>query len=233
MQPYLFPYIGYFQLAHSVDEFWLLDTVNYVQHGWMNRNKVLVNGKDYLFTIPVNKHPRICPISEKVYADQAPKALEKLEKTLRASYAKAPHLDRAVHLVETVRGRLSEKAHAADFTDTTELALRLTFDAIGLHRPIHRVSSLDIPGDLKGEARIIAACQQLGAARYVNMAGGKELYDPAAFSAKGIELRFLEPSLVPYFQGQQDFAPGLSILDAVAWVDPADMPELYRRYSLS
>lgn len=232
MQPYLFPYIGYFQLAHCVDEFWLMDTVDFIHRGWMNRNKLLVNGKEYLFSIPVNKYPRF-PISAKQFAEHAPPALEKLIKTLRGSYGKAPHLDQAIFLAEAVRDKLSGQQQSADFTATTEFALRKTFECIGLNTPIHRLSSLGLPDDLKAQDRIIAACRQLGATRYVNMAGGKDLYEKADFEAAGVELRFLEPSLVPYFQGQQDFAPGLSILDAIAWVDPADMPELYRRYSLS
>ena len=52
MQPYLFPYIGYFQLIHAADLFVLYDDVNFRKQSWINRNKILLNGKDYTFTIP-------------------------------------------------------------------------------------------------------------------------------------------------------------------------------------
>ena len=55
MQPYFFPYIGYFQLINAVDKFIILDDVNYIKKGWINRNRILLNGKDYLFTIPCEK----------------------------------------------------------------------------------------------------------------------------------------------------------------------------------
>ncbi|MDW3118536.1 MAG: WbqC family protein [Roseovarius pacificus] len=77
MQPYLFPYIGYFQLAAAVDEFWLLDTVQFIQQGWMNRNNLLINGHKTMFSIPVNKRPRIDLISNKAYGPTAARDCEK------------------------------------------------------------------------------------------------------------------------------------------------------------
>ena len=55
MQPYLFPYIGYYQLIKAVDSFVLLDDVNYIKKGWINRNRILLNGSPHLFTMPLEK----------------------------------------------------------------------------------------------------------------------------------------------------------------------------------
>src|SRR6056297_3083822 len=86
MQPYLFPYMGYFQLVAAVDEFWLLDTVQFIRRGWMNRNHLMVNARKTLFTVPVTSGSRDQPILEKTYdREEALKALEKLAGTIRGA----------------------------------------------------------------------------------------------------------------------------------------------------
>lgn len=92
MQPYLFPYLGYFQLAHSVDEFWLLDTVSFIQHGWMNRNNLMIANTKKLFTIPVSAGPADQVISEKTFARNSVHALNKLQRSVAQSYASVPSL---------------------------------------------------------------------------------------------------------------------------------------------
>ena len=167
MQPYLFPYIGYFQLAHSVDEFWLLDNVNFIRRGWMNRNNLLVNGNRWLYTIPVNSGPRDQLILHKTFSPDAVHTIDKLYGTLHTSYSKAPHLDRVLELVAAVRDAIVASSKPADFTETTEFALRKAFDMIGIATPIYRVSSLNLANGLSGQGRILAACEAVGANRYV------------------------------------------------------------------
>ena len=52
MQPYIFPYLGYFQLVNCVDTFVFYDDVNFIKRGWINRNKILINGKEVLLSFP-------------------------------------------------------------------------------------------------------------------------------------------------------------------------------------
>lgn len=226
MQPYLFPYLGYFQLARAVDEFWLLDTVNFIHRGWMNRNNLLVGETKKLFTIPVSSGPRDQLICEKTFAPQAAGELDKLDRTMRNAYAKALHLGRALGLVARVREAFASSHQRADFTGVAEFALRETFDMIGVDTPIRRISTLRLADKLKGQERIIAACKAIGAGGYVNMIGGRKLYDHQAFLRSGLSLWFLEPVLLAYGQGRTEFTPGLSVLDAMAHVSPGNFPEL-------
>lgn len=226
MQPYLFPYIGYFQLAAAVDEFWLLDTVQFIQQGWMNRNNLLINGRKTMFSIPVNKRPRIDLISNKAYGPTAARDCEKLARTVRQAYAKAPYTDDALRLVEGLARHLAHSPQPADFTEATEYALHLCFDALGLTTPIRRISSLGLDDTLTGQERIIAACRAIGAQDYVNMIGGRDLYDADSFAAAGLSLHFLEPALPPYDQGHAGFEPGLSILDVIANVAPEGIRDM-------
>lgn len=68
MQPYLFPYVGYFQLLKAVDQFVILDNVQYINRGWINRNRILINGKDNLFSFSVKKDEREKNICERFFA---------------------------------------------------------------------------------------------------------------------------------------------------------------------
>ena len=226
MQPYLFPYLGYFQLVAAVDEFWLLDTVQFIQHGWMNRNALLVNGQRTLFTIPVNKRPRLDTIANKVYGPNAVQDCTRLVKTLGQSYAKAPHVDTVIAIVQDFARHLAQTPQPADFTTATETALQSCLDAIGLATPIRRISSLGLDDTHTGQDRIIAACQTIGAQVYVNMIGGRDLYKADDFAASGIDLRFLRPVLPDYDQGLPAFEPGLSILDVLAHMSPDDIRKM-------
>lgn len=226
MQPYLFPYLGYFQLAAAVDEFWLLDTVQFIQQGWMNRNALWINGRKTMYSIPVNKRPRINLISNKSYAPTASKDSLKLAKTMRQAYAKAANVETAAQLVEDFAQHLERSSVAADFTSATEFALQRCFDVIGLTTPIKRISSLRLDQNLGGQDRIIAACQGIGAQNYVNMIGGRDLYDADSFAAAGLRLHFIDPVLPTYNQGHDGFEPGLSILDVIAHVPPTDIRKM-------
>lgn len=223
MQPYLFPYLGYFQLIAAVDEFWLLDTVQFIQQGWMNRNALMVNGQRTLFTIPVNKRLRVDIVTNKVYAPTSTQECTKLMKTLRQSCAGAAHVETALSVVEAFAQHLERTPKPADFTTATQTALRACLDAIGLATPVRRISSLGLDDRHTGQDRIVVACQAIGAQEYINMIGGCDLYEPGVFAASGLALQFLRPVLPEYDQGLPAFEPGLSILDVLAHVSPEDI----------
>ena len=230
MQPYLFPYIGYFQLAAAVDEFWLLDTVQFIQQGWMNRNVLLVNGHPTPFTISVKKKPRNDIIANKVYAQNAVRDCVKLSRTLQQSYSRAPYLETALKVVDDFKCYLLSKGNTADFTAATKVALQSSFDAIGLHTPIRKISELHLDNTLTGQDRIVAACRTIGATKYINMAGGQELYDPYEFQKFNVDLQFLEPVLSSYNQATHLFIPSLSILDVLSFVHSDDIKKMITQY---
>lgn len=107
MQPYLFPYIGYFQLLNAVDMFVVFDDVNFIKKGWINRNNILVNRQKYLFTVPLKDASQNKLIKEVQIADDGWQ--EKFLKTVAQSYKKAEFFDEAFALIEKlcVRANLS------------------------------------------------------------------------------------------------------------------------------
>ncbi len=103
MQPYLFPYIGYFQLIHSVDKFYFYDDVNFILRGWINRNRLLLGSEEFLFSVPLKEKSHLKTINEvEVAHDVFPEWREKFLKTLRFYYRKAPHFEATYSLIEPV-----------------------------------------------------------------------------------------------------------------------------------
>ena len=93
MQPYLFPYIGYFQLIHAVDKFVVYDDIEYSKKGWVNRNRILVNGKDQLFTLPLKKDSDYLHISKRKLADNYRTEAKKIFNKINSIYKNAPYYD--------------------------------------------------------------------------------------------------------------------------------------------
>jgi hypothetical protein len=222
MQPYMLPYLGYFQLLHSVDTFVLLDDVAFINKGWINRNQLLVNGAAHLFTIPLAGSSQNKLIQDlRLHPDD--RARRKLLATIRQAYRAAPEFGRVFPLVEAVL--LSQEL---DLTTLVISSLSLINSYVGLPVPLVRSSALAKSSQATGQARIIAICQSLGASEYVNMAGGAALYAAPDFAAQGLKLTFLAPTLPPYPQGSGAFVPGLSIVDVLMHNSPIRVRELFK-----
>lgn len=209
MQPYLLPYIGYFQLMAAVDRFVLLEDVNYINRGWVNRNRILLGGKPHLFTLPLraaSQNRLICEI-ERV---GDPAWARRLLRTLHQAYSKAPHYAQVAPVLERIVGH--DAPLLGDYLHHSLLAVR---EHLGLDTDL--VRSRDQQGDaaLKGQERILDICRREGAAVYVNAIGGTELYEREAFAAQGVQLRFLKPRPTSYLQWGGPHLPWLSIVDVL------------------
>jgi len=212
MQPYLFPYIGYFQLLHSVDRFVVFDDVAFIKQGWINRNRILINGSASFFTVPVkdaSSHRLICDML--IDDDrQHQRWTEKLLKSFDNAYRRAPQFASVFPLLESVvaakPARIAELALASVKAVARFLELRTTF-----------VESSTIYGNaqLKGEERVLAICAAEGATEYINASGGRSLYSRERFESRAVKLAFLEPRLVEYRQFGSAFVPWLSIIDVL------------------
>lgn len=207
MQPYFFPYLGYFQLLATVDKLVVYDDVNFIKQGWINRNFILVNCKAQRITIPVRNASSFELISRtKLAADWQAKFL----KTIQQAYCRAPYFDHIFSLVE--------KITAADHKTISELALasiQAVVDYLEFRLQVESTSSRYGNSHLKGKERVLDICRQEACAAYYNLPGGKELYDYETFASAGIRLIFIEPRVMPYKQLNCEFIPNLSIIDVL------------------
>src|SRR2546425_10536248 len=100
MQPYFFPYVGYFQLMNAADLFVVYDNIKYTKKGWINRNRILQNGKDVVFSIPLRKDSDSLHIRNREISADFKKA--KLLNQIREAYRRSPHFERTFSLVERI-----------------------------------------------------------------------------------------------------------------------------------
>ncbi|MBV8626131.1 MAG: WbqC family protein [Herbaspirillum sp.] len=215
MQPYLFPYIGYWQLMRAADRFVIFDDVNYINRGWINRNRLLINGEPTFITLPLrqaSQNRKICEI------DIAPAAewQRKMLKMVEVTYRKAPHFAEVFPLVERILA-FPEQNLAAFLAHQ----LQALAGFMGLSVQFETSSRSYGNSELVAQERILDICRREQADVYVNAQGGKALYDPASFSAEGIELRFIAMRPQAYVQRSTGFTPYLSVIDVLMEVGPA------------
>lgn len=181
MQPYFLPYAGYFRLFAAADRVALLDCVQFPRRGWVHRNRLTgVNGDPVWLTLPLQPAPRDALIAELRFADDAEQSLvERCRRFPILSDTTQP----LVHALHRPHG---------DVVDYIAGLLRLCCDALDLPFDTIRTSTLSIDPNVRGQDRILAIAETLGATRYVNLQGGKALYDPAVFSARGIDLNIFD-----------------------------------------
>jgi hypothetical protein len=229
MQPYAFPYIGYFALVEASARFVFYDDVQHKPRGWINRNRILMQGQDHLFSIPVSKSSQNAMIQDVLLHE--PEAFRALFlQQLGQSYRRAPHARVAMRYVDEVL--------SAGHRSIAELAMHSVQCActlIGIEREFLRssVSFADTRG-LPRADRLIAIAHASGASRYVNSPGGHSLYEPAYFAKQGIALQFVETALVPYNQvGTNSFVPGLSIIDVLMHNDARSISSMLRLQHLT
>ena len=224
MQPYIFPYLGYFQVLNAVDEYVIYDDVQFIKGGWINRNNILVNGQKILFTLGLEGASPNKLINEIKVGDSD---LQKLPKTLAQAYARAPQKAPVLDLVTRI-------CNYGDHNLARFIGNSLHEIAAYLEIPTKLVYSSSLKKDtsLKGQDKVLAICKELGAEMYINSIGGQELYDRAAFSAQGVELKFLKSDLIEYPQLGGAFMPGLSIIDVMMFNSPAQTRQLLEAYEL-
>jgi hypothetical protein len=212
MQPYFFPYIGYYQLLRKVDHFVFYDDVNYINRGWINRNRVLVNAAPSYFTVELSGASQNKLIMEVPWIDNSAKLL----RTLRMAYAKAPHVQAVCALVEDCFLRsgpsIADLAANSVMLVAAHLGLPTTFARSSEHYPDTR--------GMERAQRLITITQRTGATTYINPSGGRELYTRPQFAEGGISLHFMQEHIEPYAQFGSEFVPALSIIDVLMFNDP-------------
>ena len=210
MQPYFFPYLGYWQLIGAVDTFVVFDDVNYIKRGWINRNVIrLSSGETSYIRIPVAKASQNRLICEHELAD-FDEAKATILKTLEYNYKKQPHYREGMSVVNEVFGKAT--SNLADFLSRQ---IEVVANYFGFDAEIVRSSRLSNDKSLSAQTKIIDIVKLLGGDVYVNAIGGTSLYDAEAFEREGVELKFLQPFLPEYDQGFPDFVPSLSVVDAL------------------
>lgn len=214
MQPYFCPYIGYFQLVAATDLFVFYDDVNYIRGGWINRNRIISGGKEFLFTVPIADASSYRLIKD-TEVNWAVKDMAKIHNNIRHSYARSPYFSDVFAIVDTI--------FAARHPTISALAIdsvKRFSHYLGLATEF-KISSEE--GYQKTDDRVqnlVNILKAEGAEHYINPIGGQELYKKEDFLAHGIKLNFIKGT------------GSLSIIDVCMTHSRDEVREMLKNYSL-
>jgi len=208
MQPYFFSYIGYFQLIAAVDQFIVYDNIKYTKKGWINRNRMLQNGKDVMFSLPLKSDSDSLDVCERELAGDFNR--DKLLNQFKGAYRRAPYFEQTFPLLEQIVRY--EDPNLFRFLHHSIVKI---CEHLGITTEIRISSGIAIDHSLKSQDKVLALCEAAGASTYVNTIGGMELYSKETFREKGIELKFIKSKPFEYAQFGAEFVPWLSIIDVM------------------
>ncbi len=225
MQPYFLPYIGYFQLIKAVDTFVVYDNIQFTKKGWINRNRVLINGKDEYISLPLKKDSDYLMVNERFLSESFDQEKDKLLRKISENYRKAPHFKEGFAVVEDCFN--SPERNLFDFVWSS---VRKVCQYLNITTEVVVSSNLPIDHSLKAQEKVIALCKNLHADEYINNAGGMELYEKEDFSREGIALHFIESKSRPYKQFNTAYMAKLSILDVMMFNSAEEIMAMLTEY---
>jgi hypothetical protein len=193
MQPYFFPYAGYFRLLSCVDEFVIYDCVQFRRRGRIHRTQVPgPRGEIEWLTLPLAPSPVETTIVDCEFAAGARAKFD--DRLRRFDWIRTARGPGAEPIREFLRSPLE------NVVDFLEGSIRLVVSLLELPGPpkITRSSSLSIDPEVRGQDRILAIISALDGSHYLNAPGGTALYRDEAFAARNIGLEFLQPYDGPY-----------------------------------
>jgi len=227
MQPYFFPYIGYFQLMKYVDIFVVYDNIKYTKKGWINRNRILFNGKEELFTIPIKKGSDFLNIDERFLSDNALQMKNKFLKKIELSYKNAPYYNDVFSIIKECI--LYDKINLFSYIFNSLIKIR---ENLNLNTEFIISSKLNIDHALTKQDKVIEICRCLNATDYINSYGGIDLYSREQFEKNNLKLSFLKTNYIKYHQFYNDFVSSLSIIDVMMFNSKKEISNYMNDFNL-
>jgi len=227
MQPYLFPYLGYFQLMKAVELFVSYDDVQYIKGGFINRNYLLINGRKKMFSFPLKKDSTYSNINERFFSDDFDYHAEKFLKTVYQEYHKAPFFAETFALITSVLNH--KDRNVASFVTNSLISIAQHLSLNTSFCLSSRIPKNCHPGK---KDRLLHIIKFFKSNHYINPIGGRELYDKSDFEKEGIILNFIRMNDVTYKQFAHAFVPNLSIVDVLMFNSRDTIGELLEEYTL-
>jgi hypothetical protein len=209
-----------------VDKFIFYDDVSFINKGWINRNRILLNGKDHLFTIALKSASQNKLINQIEICKQN----NKIVKTIKQAYSKAPYFKDVFTLIQQVFDKMNE---TKSISKIAEISVKMVSNYLNLSTFfITSSEKYSYTQNLYREKRLIDICQENGANIYINSSSGKILYNHESFKENGIKLFFIKNNINTYKQFNNDFIPRLSIIDVMMFNDKKTITEFLNNYEI-
>ena len=226
MQPYFVPYIGYWQLMNLVDKYVIYDDVNFIKGGWVNRNRIVNNGKIQFFNVPmVGASPN--KLINEVQVNTNPNIQKKNLRIIEAAYRKAPYYSDVYPVLEKIICSSEETLASYLISSIYSIA-----DYLNIKTEFIVSSSIEKNNELRGQDKVLEICEKTGSTEYYNAIGGMELYSKNDFSDRGIVLKFVRTKPTEYKQFSDEYYPNLSIIDVMMFNDIPRIREMLESYSI-
>ena len=223
-QPYFIPYIAYWQLIKACDVFLIADNYAFIKAGWIQRNRILCHGKPLYYRIEISKKSDSRLINQTEIAEID---VEKKLKTLFFCYHSAPYFEQGFALMKKIFAFKDRNVNSFLVN-----SIKIICEYLGIKTKIMFSSELEGNNLYKREYRIYDACKRLGGTTFINAIGGKKLYSKEDFAARGIDLKFIHSRAREYKQFDNEFVPGLSILDVIMFNSVQEISEMLDEYTL-
>lgn len=228
MQPYFFPYLGYFQLINSVDKFVIYDNVEYTKRGWINRNKLLFNNEVAYFTINLKKDSDYLDVTDRIISPvyfnrEMPKILRKIKQ----NYKKAPYFKNVYPLLQKIFRYKDENLLNYILNSIIEIS-----NYLDIKTKLIVSSKIPVNNKLKNKLRVFEIYNYFQANTYINSIGGNNIYLKEDFEKHGVNLRFLKSKTPHYKQNRNEFIPNLSIIDVMMFNSLEKITEMLGDYIL-
>ena len=227
MQPYFLPYIGYWQLMNAVDKFVIYDNIQYTKSGWIRRNRILLNGKDLLISLPIKKDSDFLDIKDRYLSENYLKEKNKIKNQIKAAYQKAPYYKLVMPIIERIIDNEEKNLFLYLYN-----SIILVKEYLNINTQLIISSSINMNHNLKSQGRVIEICRQLKADHYINPIGGTNLYDKKEFEKHGIKLSFLKTEDIIYKQFDNEFIPNLSIIDVMMFNSKDEINKMLDKFTL-
>ena len=231
MQPYFFPYLGYISLIKHTDRFIIFDTVQFIRHGWIERNRILKQNGGWIYIqVPLIKIGRETLINE-IQINNTENWKNKILSQLQTYKKIAPNYFKVIKLLNEI--------FEDDFNDIVHLnkrTLESVCDYLGLNKKFEIFSemNLEIEPVYEPDEWALNICKALGNVdEYWNPTGGRSFFDKSKYEKSGIELKFQNVELLQYNQKRENFESGLSIIDVMMFNSPEVINEMLNEYELT
>jgi len=226
MQPYFLPYIGYWQLLNAVDRYVIYDDVNFIRGGWINRNRILMNGESKLINVQMHNASQNKLIKEiEILADPIYK--KRLLRNIEGCYKKAPFFADALPVIENIISY-----NEMNLAKYLQYAISRICEYLTIDTELIVSSTLCKNNELRGQKKILEICKILDADEYFNAVGGQLLYSRADFDGQGIQLKFIKTGAIRYQQFKNEFVPDLSIIDVMMFNSVEQVKKMLEDYEV-
>ena len=229
MQPYFFPYIGYFQLIAAVDKYVFFDTPQYERRGWMNRNRIinLKNGFTYI-TVPIVKAPQNTSLYD-VRIDNSREWRKTILSQLEVYKKRAQYYDRTIALIKAI---LNDSPDSLSELNIFSVLRICDYVGFSIDYDVFSKMNIEVSTDCEPDEWALKITKVMGYDTYINAPGGQSFFDCSKYSEAGINLRFIQPRITPYVQKLGRFESGLSIIDVLMFNEKDDVIKMINDYGM-